>query len=279
MAEKDASPVRNDSFLWALPDVVLFHVLRFCAAPTLRATVVCHQLALTCRSGKERLFESTALWETLLHEDYGAEVLVSENRRTSKRLRRSPRDRVCDAHRLIQMHTEIAYFHISELAQSTKGSLSRSEMVRILQEYGPNLRINALLSTGGTLLVEVCRARNISEAAIFNCVQELVERWGALTDVSTSESPSSRMTALCVAAARGMPKLVLFLLQKGASLSIQSSGRFRLTAKPTRSVHCRNQTALEFARTLEQAEIGVGAKSNELSSLRKVIRLLSNPPR
>ena len=265
-----------------LPEVIISHIVSFSAAPTLRARVICHQLGLTCRLASQLWIErADAMWQTLLEQDYGVTATNDMNRRSSKRLRRSPQDRVRDAHKLIQMHTEIAYYYVAELAQTqnTKGGLSRSKMTRIIEEYGPHLRINSVVSSGGTFLVEVCRSRHVQESTILQCVQELVEQRGALVDVCSSESSSSQLSALCVASARGMPTVVRYLLEQGATPSLRCSGRFRLHTKVSRSIQCRDCTARDFAETMLAAENDAGADQTNLSPLRKCIKLLNGNDR
>ena len=79
---------------------------------------------------------------------------------------------VRDAHNLLKDNTEIAYFYVWELsaASSARNSLSRSKLAGILNEYGPLLMINRTQSSGGTFLVNVCCARNVSKPTIFYIV-------------------------------------------------------------------------------------------------------------
>jgi len=267
--------------LWDLPDAVLFHVISFVAAPTRRASVLCHQIAPLCKAACRAILEeerSVALWDTVLKEDYGVSDgthVKNSTRRACKRLRRSPVHRVRDAHILIQDNTEIAFFYLSEMVNaSKKNSMSKAKLCRILDEYGPHLRINNVVSSGGLYLVEVCRARHVKESVILKCVQELVEERGAMVDLLTSESPRSSQTALCVAATRGMPSVVKFLMQKGASRELRSSGRFRLHTQPKKTLRCSRVTPLEFAQAMRDAEKEAGASDRDLSDLNKCIRLL-----
>lgn len=116
--------------LWELPDVILFHIVSFVAPPTLRATVFCHQLAVLCKEAKRAILEDSiggqavALWDTILKEDYGINTIIENDdgdgclvttgghnnarggggggvrrqRRACKRLRRTPVQKVRDAH-------------------------------------------------------------------------------------------------------------------------------------------------------------------------------------
>ena len=200
----------------------------------------------------------------------------SRRRRHSKRLKRSPIHKVRDAHQLMKDNTEIAFFYLSEMvaASDKKNLLTPSKFVGLLNEYGPHLRVNTLISTGGLFLVEVCRARKVSESTVLKCAKELVENRGALVDASTSESNSTHETPLCVASARGMPSVVKYLLEKGADVSHRSSGRFRLHTRRTRTVKCVNNTPLEFCEAMLAAEITAGAKPSDLKRLKSCKRLL-----
>jgi hypothetical protein len=111
--------------LWELPDVILFHIVSFVAPPTLRATVLCHQLAVLCKNAKRAILNDDdddddsnrmALWDTILKQDYGisnsnmngveystrggggAADSERRQRRACKRLRRTPVEKVRDAH-------------------------------------------------------------------------------------------------------------------------------------------------------------------------------------
>ena len=184
--------------LWDLPDVLLFRVVSFAAAPTERATVVCHQLAPLCRTAHQNLFSAdrALFWSTLIHEDYG--VVLDEDddndddndkspqqhprrptrkrRRKCQRLTRSPVERVRDAHQLMTSNTEIAFFYLSELVNGGGGpKLTRARLLQIIHEYGPRLRLHRPVSNGGLFLVEVCRARAVSERTVLLCVQSLVQ--------------------------------------------------------------------------------------------------------
>jgi hypothetical protein len=223
------------------------------------------------------------LWDIVFQQDYCCPYQASEvstrkrqiafmERRECKRLCRRPVHKVRDAHRLIVDRTEICYYYLSELTNSR--GLSRAKLVRLVNEYGPHLRINETVSSGGLFLVEVCRARNVKESTILNCVRELVEQQGAVVNTCTNEPPAS-LTALAVAAARGMPTAVKYLLQAGADPSLAASGRFRLHANPKKSVRCDVVPPVEFARCMMQAEEKEGAPERALRNLARCIKLLN----
>lgn len=261
--------------LWELPEVLLFHIVSYAAGPTERASVVCHQLAPLCIASSLLLRrEESPLWSAILMQDYGAQLNERANKRSSKRLKQSHLQRVRDAHRMTRDNAEIAYFHLSELCMvnGAKNALSRTRLASIIHEFGAQPRINRWTSTGGTFLVECCRARHVRESTILKCVEELVERHGASVHLTTREASSQ--TPLCVASARAMPSVVRYLLRHGANPWTTSTGRFRLYKKARRTVSCTNATPLEFAVTIRNAEKEERATEADLVDLNKVIKLL-----
>lgn len=262
---------------WDLPEVLVYQIISFSAGPTHRAHVVCHQLTALCKSARSTLSETNAIWDAILNSDYGvADVSHSRTRkRISQRLKQSHLQRVRDAHLMIKDNTEIAYFYLSEMciASSKKACLSKARLSSLIDEYGPHLRLNHLVSSGGSFLVEVCRARHVKEAIILKCAEELLERRNMNVNLVTNEP--AHITALCVAAARGMSTVVKYLLSKGADQNIPCSGRFRLYTQSRRSVKCLNATPMEFAKTIRTEEIAEGASENDLSDLNKTIQHLA----
>lgn len=265
--------------IWELPDVLLYHIGKFIAPPTERSSFFCHKVAVLNKACYKSILEeekSVVLWDLILAGDYGVNPNRRDSqRRKSKRLKRCPVDQVRDAHKLLKDNTEIAYFYLWEVSSTTAGKgLTRSTLRGILNEYGPNLMINKTLSSGGTFLVEVCRARNVNKITVLHCVQELVEQRGALVNLRTNESSNSSLTALCVAAARGMPKVVEYLLSKAASPEITCSARFRLSTNSRKSLRCVG-TPLEFASAMLDAEKLEGATNQDLVDLTLCIKLLA----
>jgi hypothetical protein len=293
--------------IWTLPDVLIFKVVTFVAAPTNRAAILCHSIAPLCKAAYKKILpqpqdgntSDSLLWDIVLMEDYGNNSSRSDlvetkwhnnnnnnkrrrcnqqhDRRECKRLRRSTIHRIRDAHRLICDNTEIAYFYLSEMVNCCNNSnnLTKARLVSLLHEYGPNLRFNRPVSSGGLYLVEICRAKNVKEAVILRCTQELVEHWGIQIDLRTAESNVSCQTALCVAAARGLHTVVKYLLDRGATIDIISSGRFALHSRPKKTIRCMHLTALEFATTMRDAERLEGASDASLAGLNKCIKLLT----
>jgi hypothetical protein len=267
--------------LWDLPDAILFHIVTYLAPATLRAGVLCHQIAPLCKASYQSLFvqDERSIWDLVLQTDYGVATEGQHRlcqRRASQRLRRSPACKVRDAHLLINDNTEIAYFYLFEMvnAKTKKDELSWGKMHNLFEEYGPHLRVNRPVSSGGLYLVEVCRAKHVHESVILKCVKELVEQRGALVNLRSNESTGSIQNALCVAAVRGMQKVVRYLLEKGADKIMTSSGRFALHTNPKKSIRYNQVTPLEFARGMRAAEINEGASQTSLAGLDACIKLL-----
>ena len=281
--------------IWEFPDVLLYHIASFVVPETERAKVLCTKIATLSKSSYRAILgeeeNSLTLWELVLAKDYGIvastfatnannKSATAITRRSCKRLKRCPIDQVKDAHKLLKDNTEIAYFYLWELSSSTtkSNSLTKSKLCGILNEYGPKLMINKTMSSGGTFLVEVCRSRHATQTCILSCVQELIERRGGIPNLKTNESTNSRLTPLCVAAVRGMPKVVQYLLSKGASTDIQNSARFRLQSNSRKSIRCTNATALEFVKSMLQEERSEGTSQQDLKDLLKVVKLLEARP-
>lgn len=259
---------------WSLPDAVLFHIVSFVAPPTCRATVLCHQIAPLCRAARRTVLprgDGHSIWDIVFQQDYESQNEKPSKRRTSSPRRKSKRlqqrtslQRVKLAIESIRRNTDTAFFHLSEMSRGQGSCLSVAKLRQVLRQSCP-LRLNQVNRTGGVFLVEVCRARHVSETTVLHGVQELVDRHGAAVNLQTYESPSSYETALCVAATRGMPTVVRYLLQKGADPGIRCAGRFRSAGRTTL---CRSDvTALEFATAMYQHEQS-SASTQDDSSLR-----------
>jgi len=269
-----------DLALWELPEIILYRIAQFASSPTKRASLICHRIAPLCKESYRSLLieerKCAGLWDLILTGDYGIVTKINEKKRCSKRLRRSPAHKVGDAHRMMIANTELAYSDLWELGYSSKkNALTKQKLSNILDEYGP-VMINRTMRSGGNFLVEVCRSRNSSPKVVFHCVQELVERRGACVNISTYDSKSSSLTALCVASVRGMHKVVDFLLSNGAlaSINIRCTGKFRLFKNPKRSLRCNHVTPLEFSEQMLAAEAKEGATEQDLKDLNRCIKLL-----
>lgn len=102
---------------------------------------------------------------------------------------------------------------------------------------------------------------------------------------------NNTLPPLIIAAARGMPSIVKYLLSKSKDLQesrhnhdgmkkmieMRGSSRFRLFTNPKKSISGKSWTALEFARNMKDAEMLHGAKDDgDLNTLNACIKLLSN---
>lgn len=266
--------------IWELPDILLYRVGQFASSPTETASFFCHTIAPLCKASYQSIVmdedKSNGLWDLILRGDYDVVINKDEKSRCSKRLKRSPVYRVRDAHILMIANTEMAYSEVWELGYSTKkNALTKQKMINILNEYGP-VMVNRLMANGGTFLVEICRSRNTSPSMILQCVKELVERRGAFVNIQNNDSMNSSLTALCVASARGMHKLVDYLLSHGALLStnIRCSGKFRLFKNRNKCSKCIKVTPLEFSQQMLAAEKKEGATKQDLKDLNRCIYLL-----
>ena len=96
------------------------------APPTHRARVFCHQIAPLCQAANKAILQeeerSVLLWDAILVGDYGVDKskTATKGKRSCKRLRRSPCHQVRDAHLMVKDNTEIAFFYLSEMAQSLR---------------------------------------------------------------------------------------------------------------------------------------------------------------
>lgn len=185
---------------------------------------------------------------------------------------------------------------------SYKKKVSLSMLKRLLKEYEP-VAINRRVRTGGTWLVEVVRARYISEYAILKCVKLLIKEQGANPNVPSAEvavgktskiiapvfetsaasgevgkclssSMGRELYPLIVAAARGMHTVVEYLLSAGVNPNLRGSSQFRLYSNPRKTVKGVDLTAIEFAIKMRDNEIENGIMRGDLRGLLKVITLL-----
>lgn len=103
------------------------------------------------------------------------------NQRRSTRLRPStPKESYIHSHNLLLSRTESALLELTEHCQSSKKPLSLPLLQRLLKEHEP-IAINQRVRTGGTFLVELCRARHVSERIILSCIKLLNrEKWGSI---------------------------------------------------------------------------------------------------
>ena len=183
---------------------------------------------------------------------------------------------------------------IGELAVSKSQPLSLARLRGVLKAHGPLLNINQHSTIGGTFLVNCCRARCVKESVIVSCLKELIEKYGALPNIPSHESSignssrnkNNRLYPLTIAAARGMSKVVKYLIQDrimalggGNSCSstcilmLEGSSRFRLHSNPKKSIS-GTYMPVDFAQVMKNAELEHGASKEEVKSLGCCIKML-----
>lgn len=215
--------------------------------------------------------------------------------RRSTRLRAStPKESYIHAYNLTLSRTETAIFQVAEYAHSAKDSLTFAKLRNLLLVHGP-VAINQRVRTGGTFLVEVCRSRHIYEGVILKCVKHLIEDYGANPNVPSAEFSTAKnvviqrpgnatsktacststigteLYPLIIAAARGMPTVVKYLLKSGADDTVRGSCKFKLFSNPKKSIKGENLTALEFAEKMLREEMSNGLRKSDMKGLMKVI--------
>ena len=284
--------VNMESFWIGLNDDVLYRILIFVAPQTETALFICQKMCLVCKSLCENMrINRHAMWDNILNVEYGQTRSYGDNnhnssRRKSKRLcaRRlssnSALQAIREAHWLICHRTRLAHFRLTEMAHSKQKekSLNMHRLRGLFHEFGPTLRCNHPVDIGGTFLVEICRARYVSERIIYRCVKYLIEEQGSLPNISSVSEGSFRigLTPLCIAAARGMPSVVRFLLQAGADPKVRSSGRFRLFCNSSKTITGVSLLPLDFSTQMKHAEIKEGAEASTVRSLTVCIKILTN---
>ena len=273
--------------LHSCPDALVYQIIRFLVPRCSTSFAICHRLRPLSKGISSIFGDETELWglvatEYSTQDQGGGEKHVAvalTPSRSSKRLRRTLKMTVVDAHRLLCSRTETAHFQLTEMTHSRDRPLTLARLRKIMktEDGSPMLRVNQRASVGGTLLIECCRARFVGERVIVLCVRELVEKWGADVDVATGVGPgeggAGGLTALSIGSARGMPALVKYLFGRGADRTKSGQGRFRLFGNNAASVG-GNHTPLQWARAMLAAEVEAGVEGGDLECLRECIRIL-----
>ncbi|KAL3790375.1 hypothetical protein HJC23_002761 [Cyclotella cryptica] len=262
---------------------------------------LCHAVA-SKKATRQRSRKRAALESGSTDEPLQKRIQTHQNElspRRSTRLRPStPKESYIHAYNLLLSRTESAVLQIAEHAHSSKDSLTLSKLKYVLKEHGP-VAVNQRVRTGGTFLVEVNRARHVSEGVILKCIKLLVEEYGANPNVPSAEfasvknvsisRPSGNATSktacststvgnelypLIIAAARGMPTVVKYLLDNGADASLRGSSRFRLFSNPKKTVRGEGLTALEFAQRMWDEEMRNGLERRDMKGLQRTLDCL-----
>ena len=286
-----------------LPDAILYIILTYVEGPTNTGPVLCRSIASLCSSLHHQVErDRDGLWEIILREYnqssndtkssianrspvflFSAQQESAYNqrrrRRQSKGLRQTTvKQDVIYSHKSACDRTESAILQLSEMAHDKHHPLSLARLRAIFRDLGPTLRINQRAKIGGTFLVEVVRARYVSDSVILRCVKELIEVRKADPNVPAAEGhpgyEGSSLPPLVVAAGRGLPTVVKYLLHAGASIHDKGTSRFRLYSKPTKTVS-GTYTPLDFSKAMKDAEVSHGATGEDLRGLDECIRLLT----
>mmetsp|Transcript_2790 Transcript_2790/g.7815 ORF Transcript_2790/g.7815 Transcript_2790/m.7815 type:complete len:417 (+) Transcript_2790:128-1378(+) len=269
------------AILLGLPSHVLYHVLDYAARKEDKTRVLIQQLSVLCSQANHAIKEKPGdgLWSLILNRDYHATTTTTssgERRVSPKRRRRTALDLVKDLHCLRRSRTEDAHAALLVMADSRREPLTLARLRMLIgngqsrpdplttldspKSHGSNqesnqqrIFINQRSQFGRTFLHAVCSA-SVNEAVLARCVRHLLREHGAdPTLITTAEHPYADRPALFFAVSRVMPKVVQELVDAGASLKVQVSGRFRLVSDPSRGFD-GTFTALEFAAKLKHAE-------------------------
>lgn len=306
-----------------LPDEIIHSIFCYVASsPSLIGPCICHVLRPLSKQWRREVDGKRDLWELAVHDlscdCYGGseDATVAEGRpskrartaqssppRRSGRLRpATPKEQYIHAYNLLMSRNESALLELQEHAHSSKKPLSLSILKRIVKTYEP-IAINRRARTGGSFLVEVCRARHVQESVILRCIKLLIGEHGASPNLASAEvglgssstisavydeasaasgevgrclssSTGKELYPLIIAAARGMPSVVKYLLEAGADPNLRGSSRFRLFSNPRKTVKGDELTALEFAVKMRDNEVENNVRRSDLRGLQKVITFL-----
>jgi hypothetical protein len=284
----------SEYYLFNLPEDIFYNILLYLEQPVYISRIIYQQIAPLCSAAKRIVEDDSPLWEIILGGYYldGTQPAsinayrARTQRRSSKRLRRTTaKQDVIHATFVLRDQTEMALQEVADMAiAKTPKPLSVARLRAIIHNYGPILNINQRSAIGGTFLVDCCRARCVKESVILACVKELIERFGASPNVPATEGSlhqqvnrkkqHNALPALVVAATRGMPSIVKYLIEHtSAHTNEKGYCRFRLFSNPKKSI-CGFYTPLEFAEKMREAELENGASDVQLRSLNQCIRLL-----
>jgi hypothetical protein len=229
-------------------------------------------LELTCVAWRDALL-SDELWtvlsaRTVLEAPPLAAGAAGVARRRSSRLDRSARAEF--RKRMASMHqrSENLVHAVGTMAQDTR-NLSVARVRRALATWSPCLVDRLSPISNATPLMECCRARGVSEAAILAVVTELVVHARASPGVGNTEG----QTPLIIASARGLPRIVAFLLKHGADPLPRGTARFRAASAQQTIVH-GTHSALEWTEAVLECEKRMGVSASTQRQLLQCKSLL-----
>lgn len=259
--DRDASQPLIDG----LPPDVLARVLECITLPALPAAV--RAIALTCARWRAAL---EPVWPALarrLEPAAGAGPRAAAGgARRSDRLVRSARDGFVHAYASLRARTENLHHAIATAAQDAR-DLSVARVRRLLERWGPCLLDRVSPVYDATALMEVCRARGVSDATLASIAAELLRR-GASARAANADG----LSPLLIASARGLPRLAAVLLGAGADPDARGRGGFRLCgSQRTLRGHW---SAREWVVHMLERERAAGVPSAAQRSLRRCGALL-----
>lgn len=116
------------------------------------------------------------------------------------------------------------------------------------------LNSHGQLILNGAFAAEVCRVPVAEQPVVLNCLKELVKKRGVTGNLLDTPLRDHNQTAIWIAAARGFPRVVQYLLENGANCSLQSSGQYGLRGKVKVTVTIGDTSPLEAAINMLQKE-------------------------
>jgi ankyrin repeat protein len=167
--------------------------------------------------------------------------------------------------------TIFAQAWVADWAASKKTPLNLNRLRWSLREFAPLVNYRAET----TLLIECCRAE-AKASVILGCVRELIENFGANPNVAAigEENSFHDVTPLIIASAKGMPHVVRYLLDAGASPLTVGYAIFSWGREGKGSVKGLH-TPLEFAKAMREAEFAQwGGDYGSLEEFDECIALL-----
>jgi len=158
------------------------------------------------------------------------------------------------------------------MAQDSR-DLSLCKVRKALAQWSPCLIDRVSPISNGTPLMECCRSRGCTEASMLAAIGELVTAHGADPSVANSEGQSP----LILAAARGLARVVAFLLEHGADPRPRGFGSFR-AAGDKRVVVQGIYTALGWTEVMIERERRGGVSRQQQKTLLRCNSLLREVP-
>lgn len=168
--------------------------------------------------------------------------------RRSPRLRLSPRQAFTAAVRAYDRRTETLHHSLAVLGQDTR-KLAVGHVRHAFGLWAPVDVDRVSPVYDATMLMEICRARGCTDAAIAAAAQVALDN-GARADVGNGEG----LTPLILASGRGLRQVVALLLRHGADPQAVGLARFRTGLVGLRGRH----SAVGWVRAILAAARGTG---------------------